>query len=499
MEHELVISPVKLTIGMLVSNRKQFIREVMEGIKPLLEMIPSELIVVDTKGADGDGSIEIVKEYTDKIYPFTWCNDFSKARNVVFEHAQGEWFLVLDDDEVLDNIDELIQFFNGEECNRYNCGRFIGRNYNAEGEFTVNTTVRCYRRSKGTRYVGAIHEKINDMRPPMKEFSCVIHHYGYAFKNLEEAQKHQQRNVSILKGVLETSGYTPRLCAQMTQELIYLETSTDEGFEFAQKSLNIFQEANQLQNPASQYIMYATVLYYLRKNEPEKAIAQIDFLQKNYPLLEITQLTFTGICAELALEKKDINGMLQYALNYIELWDWKQKQEEEAARQIVFRFPQYCENSYYYRIVHIGAAAANELECYAAAKSLWNRMPWKTEGFDATPYHQDLSNTLQGLKRVQELQKQYAGICGQLDVLEQAAAEAETLKQAGQRATAQEYREAMKQLMAVLYNTLQRLLHENSQSLNMLNGILEKCAREEIGQLKTTVQNECRELLERNL
>ena len=114
MEHELIISPVKLTIGMLVSNRVHLIRKVMEGIKPLLLEIPAELIVVDTKGTEGDGSIDIVKEYTDKIYSFTWCNDFSKARNVILEHAQGEWYLALDDDEIFEGTQEIIDFLQGD-------------------------------------------------------------------------------------------------------------------------------------------------------------------------------------------------------------------------------------------------------------------------------------------------------------------------------------------------------------------------------------------------
>lgn len=98
MNNQLITSDIKLTIGMLVSNRIQYIRKVMEGLKPLLDAVPSELIVIDTKGSETDGSIEIVKEYTDKIYSFTWCNDFSATRNICFEHAKGEWYLYQDDD-----------------------------------------------------------------------------------------------------------------------------------------------------------------------------------------------------------------------------------------------------------------------------------------------------------------------------------------------------------------------------------------------------------------
>ena len=129
MSSKLIQSDIKLTIGMLVSNHKEYIRNAMEALKPLLDAVPSELIVVDTMGDKTDGSIAIVREYTDKIYPFTWCDDFSAARNVCMEHARGEWFLYVDDDEWFDDVQELIDFFNSGECEEYNSGFYYTKNY----------------------------------------------------------------------------------------------------------------------------------------------------------------------------------------------------------------------------------------------------------------------------------------------------------------------------------------------------------------------------------
>ena len=82
-----------LSISLLVSNSIDTIRKCMESIKPLLEAVPSELIVVD--GGSRDGAIEIAREYADEIVPFVWCNDFSAARNAGLEKATGEWFFLL--------------------------------------------------------------------------------------------------------------------------------------------------------------------------------------------------------------------------------------------------------------------------------------------------------------------------------------------------------------------------------------------------------------------
>ena len=133
MNNQLIKSDIKLSIGILVSNRIQHIRQVMESIKPLLSAVPSELIVVDTKGEESDGSIDIVREYTDHVYPFTWCNDFAAARNVCLEHSHGEWFMFHDDDECFDDVTELIDFFLSGECNRYQCASYYIHDYADDG------------------------------------------------------------------------------------------------------------------------------------------------------------------------------------------------------------------------------------------------------------------------------------------------------------------------------------------------------------------------------
>ena len=440
----------------------------MEGLKPLLNAVPSELIIIDTKGAESDGSIEIVKEYTDKIYPFEWCNDFAAARNICLEHAQGEWFLYLDDDEVFDDVTKIIHFFQSNERNHYHSAGFYIRNYEADGTFSTNVIQRFVRRRENTRFVGAIHEHINEVFLPNKLFNCFVHHYGYAFKTLEEAQKHQERNVSILRAELERTGYTPHLCAQMTQELIYLETSTDEGFSFANTALEKLSEANQLSENSAQWIMYATVLYFLRKGNSAKAAEQISFLKNTYPLNKITSLVLEGIAAELALENKDTSGMLHHASCYLDLWDWKEQNKETAATQTIFNFPQYYEENYYFRMVHIAAAAANAQEQYRLAKKFWNRLPLGTADFDIAPYYQDFSVTLNGLKKVQLLQNNHTEYLQQVELLEQACQQAKQFFVTGNLASAAEYLEVIQQFVPVLEAMFKQVFSEKTSVFSVL-------------------------------
>ena len=64
-----------LTISLLSSNRRDTIRKCLDSLKTLRERVPSELIIVDT--SQNEEMKRILEEYTDKIIPFTWCNDFS--------------------------------------------------------------------------------------------------------------------------------------------------------------------------------------------------------------------------------------------------------------------------------------------------------------------------------------------------------------------------------------------------------------------------------------
>ena len=47
-----------------------------------------EIVVIDTGSTDG--SVELAKKYTDKVFDFVWVDDFSAARNYAIEKATNE-------------------------------------------------------------------------------------------------------------------------------------------------------------------------------------------------------------------------------------------------------------------------------------------------------------------------------------------------------------------------------------------------------------------------
>lgn len=103
------MSKIILTVSILISNHYDRVKRCLESVKPLLDAMPSELILTDT-GCNQELR-DLLEEYTDHIIDFAWCQDFSAARNVGLQKAKGEWFLYIDDDEWFEDVQPLVFLF----------------------------------------------------------------------------------------------------------------------------------------------------------------------------------------------------------------------------------------------------------------------------------------------------------------------------------------------------------------------------------------------------
>jgi tetratricopeptide (TPR) repeat protein len=80
---------------MIVRDEQELLPRCLSSVRSLVD----QMVVVDTGSTDR--TREIAQSYGANVYPFAWCQDFAAARNESLKHAQGEWILVLDADEVL--------------------------------------------------------------------------------------------------------------------------------------------------------------------------------------------------------------------------------------------------------------------------------------------------------------------------------------------------------------------------------------------------------------
>ncbi len=193
-----------LSIGMIVKNEEKNLRACLEALKPLREAVPSELIIVDT-GSE-DATIQIAKEYTDKVYSFEWINDFAAARNYGVDRATGKWFMYLDADEQLAFPDELIQFLNTEsEWKQYCTADITIHNFlnKEKDQYTEFLGTRIFRMDTRNRFYGAIHEVPMNIAPIKKLLKSRLDHYGYLYETDEEKERKFQRNNILLEIELE--------------------------------------------------------------------------------------------------------------------------------------------------------------------------------------------------------------------------------------------------------------------------------------------------------
>ena len=84
-----------VSLCMIVKNEEAVIGRCLESVQGMVD----EIIIVDT-GSE-DRTKEIVERYTDKIYDFSWRDDFAAARNYSFSLASGDFILWLDADDVI--------------------------------------------------------------------------------------------------------------------------------------------------------------------------------------------------------------------------------------------------------------------------------------------------------------------------------------------------------------------------------------------------------------
>jgi len=168
-----------LSIGMIVKNEEKYLGKCLSALKPVLDAVDSELIIADT--GSSDNTVNIAKQYTNNVFHFEWCNDYSKARNATLKYSKGEWYMFLDADEILQNPKVLINFFNSGEYKKYDYISVIQRNLSSENiyEFSDIYISRMAKRTPELIFQNSVHESLCNKGLKSKSINIVLLHYGY--------------------------------------------------------------------------------------------------------------------------------------------------------------------------------------------------------------------------------------------------------------------------------------------------------------------------------
>jgi len=383
-----------LSISMLVSNnRRDTIEKCMESLVPLLKAVPTELIIVDTGCTDG--SVDIARKYADKVVQFTWCKDFSAARNAGLFECTGEWFLYLDDDEWFEDVSELIAFFRGAEKDYCDALWYIQRNYdNFEGTAYSDTYVgRCVKMTPETKFCGKIHEWLEPLPKMIKKVGTYVHHYGYVFKSVEDRQKHLQRNLSLEEAAVRENPDDIRMCCQLVQEY---RAGAIEGRAEKLARETLARTKYEKTNSFVQYLLVTIPKIYSETDRLEEALKEYARLEAEEVLLHQSKLTIycerTYIYGRLERAKE----AMEESLRYLEEYDVVPG-EDEPREFPIMDFEQYRSKFTHQRVVKTGMTGAMLCGEYHGATRLFTAVDWAHDTELSVTYMQVLGQCYMAL------------------------------------------------------------------------------------------------------
>lgn len=212
----------RLSVCLIAKNEEKFLGQCLRSIRGTA----SQIVVVDTGSTDR--TTAIAEEHGAEVHYFTWCDDFSAARNAALEHATGDWVLVLDADEELspEGIAELKQAMNAANTISWRLP-VVDAGREAEG---CTYVPRLFRNAPGLFYVSRVHEQVfSSVEVRREEWdmetgvgTAKLIHHGYTAEVIKDRNK-IARNLRLLELAIEEIPGDPNLLMNYGLELIRSE------------------------------------------------------------------------------------------------------------------------------------------------------------------------------------------------------------------------------------------------------------------------------------
>lgn len=181
----------KISLCMIVKNEEDVLARCLASVKDIID----EIIIVDTGSTDR--TKEVASAFSAKIYDFTWCDDFSAARNYAFSKATKDFILWLDADDIIEERERSKFLELKKELSdqidvvmlKYN----VGFDENGEVNFSFYRE-RILRRAKQFKWVDPIHEYMDISGNVIMKDIAVTHRKLHASTG---------RNLKIYEGYIE--------------------------------------------------------------------------------------------------------------------------------------------------------------------------------------------------------------------------------------------------------------------------------------------------------
>lgn len=225
----------KISVCSIVKNEEKNIEKMLESVSKY----DFEIVVVDTGSTDR--TKEIARKYTDKVFDFEWCDDFSAAKNYAMSLAENNWILFLDADEWIErfNEDEVDYFMKHypDAVGSVYMDNLTGTPDNP-GPVSRIHIERLFNR-KRFHYVSPIHEMIapkfgKDMENLLVDI--ILGHSGYCMDE-ETRKRKSRRNLDMLFKEYEKRPDDPYLCFQIGKGY-QMVSDHENAFKYFEKGLS---------------------------------------------------------------------------------------------------------------------------------------------------------------------------------------------------------------------------------------------------------------------
>lgn len=221
-----------------------------------LSCLEVEIVVVDT--GSSDDTVEMARQFTDKIYYYEWCNDFAKARNYAVSKATYDIVMTVDSDEYYlegDLEDVIIKAYDHPEA----IGQIRQKQYTSDehgdNQESIISLARIFNRNE-YHYAGSVHEQLvrgsvfdddrNDSREMLElrksdiisayDTGLMFAHDGYSGED-EQRRRKAARNVMLLKEELSRYPNAADLLYQ-TAKSVYVAEGAEASLEFYERALS---------------------------------------------------------------------------------------------------------------------------------------------------------------------------------------------------------------------------------------------------------------------
>lgn len=226
-----------ISVCLIAKNEENCIAQCLESLSAYFD----EIILADTGSTDQ--TLEIASRYTDNIFQFPWCDDFSAARNFAISKAAFPFVLNVDCDEqlisglskeemeafLLPYLDRALEIGRieiqnptltsaGKQVAKEYVGRFFHRDFfHYEGAIHEQVVAKSVPATVALPKADSSHAARSQVQQACPYYTLPLTFWHRGYENADILKEKTSRNLSLLQTELKEKGENPYTLFQIGQ------------------------------------------------------------------------------------------------------------------------------------------------------------------------------------------------------------------------------------------------------------------------------------------